>query len=184
MRSTKGMIKFFLGLLAFALLILQIGCGGKDASKSDSINTGSSIGIPIDQRNQPPLEGPIISPSGNIIEPGMVTETGHTLPLDVLALRKKRERDSLAEQGEDEVIPSAPDWDSDSRDRFEEHQVSPDDGHTQNETTIDVDGQTLICGWNHYTNTTLLMGIARSTDGGHSWSDDVLTGHTATSDPR
>ena len=59
----------------------------------------------------------------------------------------------------------------------------PDDGHSQNETSIDVNGQVLVSGWNHYTDSSLLMGVARSADGGHSWSSDVFTGHSVTSDP-
>ncbi|MCA9729709.1 MAG: exo-alpha-sialidase, partial [Candidatus Eisenbacteria bacterium] len=66
---------------------------------------------------------------------------------------------------------------------FEEHRLGPDDGHTQNETSIDVNGSTVIAGWNQYTDGSLDMGVGRSTDGGHTWVSSALGGHVVTSDP-
>ncbi len=41
----------------------------------------------------------------------------------------------------------------------------------------------LVAGWNNYTATTLVMGVGRSTDGGHSWSTFNFGSFSATSDP-
>jgi len=64
-----------------------------------------------------------------------------------------------------------------------EHRLGPDDGHTENETSIDVEGNTVIAGWNQFVNGGLEMGVSRSVDGGQNWTWGVLGGHTVTSDP-
>jgi hypothetical protein len=49
---------------------------------------------------------------------------------------------------------------------------------------IDAVGDTLVTGWNNFTNTGAVMGVAYSHDGGHAWTWDLLTGvGTALSDP-
>jgi hypothetical protein len=40
-----------------------------------------------------------------------------------------------------------------------------------------------VAGWNNYTDTSLVMGVARSTDGGHTWASDLFSGHSVMSDP-
>ncbi len=67
---------------------------------------------------------------------------------------------------------------------FEEHRVSPDDGHTQNETAIDTDQNTVVAAFHTYTDTALLIALARSIDGGHVWQGSVVSGsHTNLTDP-
>jgi hypothetical protein len=138
---------------------------------------GSTHGFSHQGEAQPELVGPILSPSGRLITPGTADDLGYVLPLDIL--RKRPERLAPAptrseiERRRAEAAPSG----------FEEHRLGPDDGHTQNETTIDVEGDVLVAGWNNYTDNTLLMGVARSTDGGHSWISDLLGDHDVTSDP-
>jgi hypothetical protein len=62
--------------------------------------------------------------------------------------------------------------------------LGADDGHTKNETSIAVDGDTLLAGWNNYTDGGgLVMGVARSIDGGDTWTSSTLAGHTFLSDP-
>ena len=64
-----------------------------------------------------------------------------------------------------------------------EHRLGPDDGHTENETSIDAEGSTVVAGWNQFVDGSLDMGVARSTDAGQTWSWSALGGHTVTSDP-
>lgn len=118
------------------------------------------------------------APGGRIVSAGTRDALGYTLPLDVArekpqrALGPRPSRDAIA------VARAAA-----KSSAFPEVRLSADDGHTQNETSIAVHEDTLVAGWNHYTDTTLLMGVARSTDGGLSWTSNVITGHSAMSDP-
>lgn len=66
---------------------------------------------------------------------------------------------------------------------IEDQRLGPDDGHTENETSIDAAGNTIIAGWNQYVASTLVMGLGRSTDGGETWTSGTLQGHTVMSDP-
>ncbi|MDM7917097.1 MAG: sialidase family protein, partial [Candidatus Eisenbacteria bacterium] len=67
---------------------------------------------------------------------------------------------------------------------IEEHRVSPDDGHTQNETAIDTDGETVLAAFHRFGNNTLVLGVARSLDGGHTWDGAEVSGsHTVLTDP-
>ncbi|HWN83242.1 MAG TPA: hypothetical protein VNM87_14190, partial [Candidatus Udaeobacter sp.] len=67
---------------------------------------------------------------------------------------------------------------------FEEHRVSADDGHTQNETAIAALDDTVIAAFHSYGAPNLVFGVARSIDGGHAWQHQFVTGfHTNVSDP-
>jgi hypothetical protein len=66
---------------------------------------------------------------------------------------------------------------------FEEIRLGPDDGHTQNETSIDAVSDTVVTGWNNYTATGLVMGAGRSIDAGQTWTFSLFSGHTNMSDP-
>ena len=140
---------------------------------------GSIIGIDADTGPAPKLEDPIQTPSGRWVVPGSIDEKGYTLPLDVKRPRPPR---PLPPRPTSEEIAArradAP------RGIFTEVRLGPDDGHTQNETSIDAEGSTIVCGYNSFTNSSLVMGYSRSTDGGENWTDGVLGGgHTLTSDP-
>lgn len=121
---------------------------------------------------------PLRTPSGRLVRPGERDDSGWVLPLDVRrprtpALRPAPPRVEDRLRARELAGPSL----------FPEHRLGLDDGHTQNETSIDARDGTLIAGWNNYTDTTLVMGVGRSTDGGDSWTSDLFGGHTTMSDP-
>jgi hypothetical protein len=154
------------------MAVLLAGCSGSESPET-------TAGFVTLKKTQPPRDEPVRSPSGRIIPDRTIDQYGYVLPLDVL-------------HGSVDSNPSAP---RPSRDQieatreglregdFEEHRLGPDDGHTQNETSIAVDGDILVAGWNNYDDTTLLMGVARSTDGGHNWASGTLGDHDVMSDP-
>ena len=138
---------------------------------------GGALGVEPRGWVAPEPTEPLRAPSGRIVAPGTHDQLGWVLPLDVRRERPPRHTDE---------IETAPPPRSPVRPRgvpFEEHRLGPDDGHTQNETTIDAAGDTLVAGWNSYTNDSLVMGVARSTDGGHTWANDLFSGHSVMSDP-
>ena len=119
-----------------------------------------------------------ISPSGQVIEDGTVDADGYVLPLDIRrpkAARPEVERpsslriDALRRLARGSAFP--------------ETRLGPDDGHTENETSIDADGATVVAGWNQFTDASLLQGVARSADSGATWNSQELGGHTTMSDP-
>ena len=113
------------------------------------------------------------SPRGRTVVEGEVDEGGWTLPLDVVRPRPPRPPATAPEPRPASVGGPYP-----------ETRIGPDDGHTQNETSIAVDGSTLVAGWNSFTASTLQMGVARSGDGGDTWDPfELFTGHTTMSDP-
>ncbi len=118
------------------------------------------------------------TPSGRRIVPGTVDELGYVLPLDVrrpALLRPATLRPRRAEIDRQRAIAG------DSS--FAEQRLGPDGGHTQNETSIDVAGDTLVAGWNQFTDSGLVMGAGRSIDGGESWTWELFDGHDVMSDP-
>jgi len=137
-------------------------------------DTGA-IGFAPDATGQPPLEGPVRSPSGAWITPGTRDAEGYVLPLDVRALRPKTSPRPEA--------PGLGTTNGAARGIFEETRLGPDDGHTQNETSIEAVSDTLVAGWNSYVAAGLVMGAARSVDAGQSWSFSLFAGHTNMSDP-
>ncbi len=128
-----------------------------------------------------------VTPSGRRIVAGTVDELGYVLPLDVRRLAPPR-------PPVDRPVRADIDWRrtpvGGSRRAggaqvkgWPEQRLGPDDGHTQNETSIDVDGATLVAGWNQFTDSALVMGAGRSTDGGDSWTWELFGGHNVMSDP-
>jgi len=118
---------------------------------------------------------PSVSPSGRRVPRGTLDSLGYVLPLDVRRPRPETPRPPRP------IAPLSSRHASVSE--FEEQRLSAADGHTQNETVVDVDGDTLIAGWNNYTETSLVMGVSRSTDGGATWTSGLIAGHDAMSDP-
>ncbi len=126
----------------------------------------------------PEPAGVLVSPAGRLVVRGTADELGYVLPLDVKrpaapkigAPRPPREK----LQRRRRVVKSS---------SFPEQRLGPDDGHTHNETSIDVDGDTLMAGWNQFTGSGLVMGVGRSIDRAQSWTWDQLGGHTTMSDP-
>ena len=130
----------------------------------------------------PEPAGVLVSPAGRRVVRGAVDGLGYVLPLDVrrppapkigaarptpkgIAGRRKLARD-LAKLS-----------------AFPEHRLGPDDGHTQNETSIAIDGDTLVVGWNQFTDSSAVMGVGRSIDRAQSWGWELFGGHTTMSDP-
>ncbi|MCP4248664.1 MAG: exo-alpha-sialidase, partial [bacterium] len=66
---------------------------------------------------------------------------------------------------------------------MEEHRLGGDAGHAKSVGVIDGVDDTVAAGGDIYTDASLVMGVARSTDGGHTWTSDLITGHSAMSDP-
>ncbi len=180
---------FCAAALLLCSIVLIIGCDQSETGTSSANRNGSSMSAVVPENtHQPPLPEILISPSGQRIIAGTVADNGAVLPLDVLALDRSveteqpthstgtRATDKVRDRGDSQ----AGSWrESD----FEEYRISPLDGHTQNETTIDVMDGTLIAGWNQFTSSSLVMGYARSSDSGHSWVSNTFSGHSMTSDP-
>jgi len=161
------------GFLGMALtLIIATGCGSVDPA-------GDNAGFSWKNKTQPARTDPVASPTGRIVPDGTMDRLGYRLPLDVVF--EDADRPTRRSRSVDRRIKTR--RTEQSRPDFEEHRLGPDDGHTQNETSIAAEGATLIAGWNNYDDTTLLMGVARSTDGGHSWDSSILGGHDGMSDP-
>ena len=119
-----------------------------------------------------------ISPSGQVIKDGTVDDDGYVLPLDIRRPKPPRQTPER---------PSALRIDALRRlakgGAFPETRLGPDDGNSENETSIDADGTTVVAGWNQFTDTTLLQGLGRSTDSGASWSSQTIGDHSVMSDP-
>ena len=169
-------------LSAVLLVLFFLACGSlhrHDPARHEGHHlTGGLDGV--QQVSPVPLEpmGVLIAPNGERVIPGTVDEGGYVLPLDVRRPRPPRVA----------VTPQSPTRIAQRRRKalgspFPERRLGPEDGHTHNETSIDAAGSHLVAGWNQFTDTTLVMGVARSADGGMSWTSDVLTGHNVMSDP-
>jgi hypothetical protein len=177
------------GVLVALATFSGIGCGSRDprdatdrngaAASSPARPSGGQNGFEMahDAAETEP-RGVIVAPGGRRIARGTRDDLGYVLPLDVRrgkaprspGVRPPREAIDRARRGA-------------AKSTFVDTRLGPDDGHTQNETSIAVIGDTLVAGWNNYTDTTLLMGVARSTDGGFSWTSSIIGGHAAMSDP-
>ncbi len=140
--------------------------------------TGAVGLVDVGPAQQEPA-GPSVSPAGRRIVPGTRDWLGYVLPLDVIREQPRREPGTPPPTGP----PDAREPTRGKATQFDEVRLNAADGHTQNETTIAAHADTLVAGWNNYTATTLLMGVARTTDGGVSWTSDVIGGHDAMSDP-
>ena len=124
---------------------------------------------------------PILSPTGRRIRFGEVDKLGYVLPLDVRRPRKEGARpvpptsaEILARRAAGAAIAPL----------FEEHRVSADDGHTQNETAIAAAGDTVVAAFHSYGVAALVFGVARSLDGGHVWQHAFVSGfHNQITDP-
>ena len=119
-----------------------------------------------------------VTPSGRRLVSGSVDDLGYVLPLDVHRPPRPRSpaepparRGQGGEQGGKGGEP------------FVERRLGPDMGHTQNETSIDVAGKTLIAGWNQFADSGLVMGAGRSIDRAESWTWELFSGHDVMSDP-
>lgn len=120
---------------------------------------GTSAGPEVDPLPPEPT-GEITSPSGKVWRFGATDDLGYVLPLDVRRPRPSRPP-GLAQDRE--AILALRGLAESRLDGFEEHRLSPDDGHTQNETAIDTDGETVIAAFHRFTDTSLMLGVSRST---------------------
>jgi hypothetical protein len=118
-------------------------------------------------------------PAGGLVVDGTVDELGWVLPLDVVRAPSPRAA-ALRATG---ALP-APRARPRGPSPFPETRLGPDDGHSENETAIAVDGDTVVAGWNGFVAGGVVMGVARSGDGGATWDQGALgTGFDVTSDP-
>jgi hypothetical protein len=145
-----------------------------------NLGAGPASGLPEPSADLPPEpKGTITSPAGRIWRFGETDELGYVLPLDIRRPRAERplgeppaRAEILVRRAEERAAV------------FEEHRVSVDDGHTQNETAIATDQNTVLAAFHTYTDTALLIAIARSIDGGHNWLTSTVSGsHTNLTDP-
>lgn len=118
------------------------------------------------------------SPAGRRIADGTVDKHGYVLPLDMGRPKVRRPEGERPSAARIEVLRSLA-----GASPFPETRLGPDDGHTQNETSVDAAGSTVVAGWNAFTDSGLVMGVARSANAGQSWTFGVLDGHDVMSDP-
>ena len=162
--------------------VLLGACGG-EASRTPPFHgtgAGGSSGLEelLYQEEEAAPAQVLVSPKGRHIVPGMVDEGGWTLPLDI---RRPRPPRSLPpRQTREEILKARR---SVTAGAFPETRLGPDDGHTQNETSIDAQGPVLVAGWNNFTDSGLVMGAGRSANGGDTWTFELFGGHTTMSDP-
>ena len=157
--------------LSLFVLVLCTACSDRVSSEQ-----GRS-GVRYGDHPMPELPATMTTPSGRVIVPGTVDSLGYRLPLDLPW--PKAEKIPGPHPSREEILARR----TGGSTPFFEVRLGPDDAHTQNETTIDVAGDTLIVGWNNFTDTTLAMGVARSADGGQSWNESLFSEHVVTSDP-
>ena len=176
------MRRLVLLLSIFALTACTTGTTPNEPQGSRTDSTGS-VGLRVMESTPPesaPQEsqGPWTSPDGTLIPDRTVDELGYRLPLDIRRPRAPRAPSSPPARWRwtqaRELAGGSP---------FPEQRLGPDERHTQNETSIDAEGSTLVAGWNQFTDTSLVMGVARSADGGQTWSSELFDGHDAMSDP-
>jgi len=169
-RSSRAGGVVVLGVLGAAILTLPWS-GAPSVSPSGTLAGSAPAREAIGQPDPAPGYR---SPSGEWVATGS-RERGHVLPLDVKGLRPVPRRRAWERPADLSPVPRGG--------GFEEHRLGADDGHTKNETSIAVDGGTVVAGWNNYTAGSLVMGVARSTDGGTTWTSDLIEGHDFLSDP-
>lgn len=162
-----------------ALIFVVLAWGALQAiSPGDETAQGGSIAFsPRGEVATPPPEG-WVSPKGLRVGPEGLEVDGTLLPRDVWRPRPPypaTARPSLGEIAENRRRATG--------EGLVELRLGPDDGHTQNETSIDLSGDTLIAGWNQIQDSGGAMGLARSTDRGQSWAWDVWDLAPVMSDP-
>jgi hypothetical protein len=151
------------------------------APYGDSATThGGASGVPQPGPVPPEPTGTTTSPSGQVWRFGEKDELGYTMPLDVRRPRPVRELPPA--QSREEILSLR---EHERMDVFEEYRLGPDDGHTQNETAIDADGDVILAAYHRFGDGgSLVLGVSRSTDGGHSWTDAAVGDyHTVLTDP-
>ena len=145
---------------------------------SDNTGGGGMDALQVVGPAKPEPEQIFVMANGDRIPWGTKDELGYVLPLDV-----KRSRSARAAR----PAPSLEEI-QDRRRQFNksttsETRLGPNDGHTHNETTIDIDGNTVIGGWNQFNGSSFVMGVGRSTDRGQTWTSSSLSTGSSMSDP-
>ncbi len=130
-------------------------------------------------RFQPEPAATWFTPTGRRIVSGAFDELGYALPIDVY----RRARPTPPVEGPRRQMDRHEDQHGAvARPAFVEQRLGPDDGHTQNKTSIDVAGDTLVAGWNQFTDDGLTVAAGRSVNGARSWTWEVFDGHDVISD--
>ncbi len=146
--------------------------GGPQAS------AGGAVGLVTKGPFPPEPDVVWTTPKGRKIRSGTVDDLGYVLPLDIRRPHPPRLPVEPPAQWEIDALRAAA-----PASAFAEERLGPDDGHTQNETSIDVSGATLVAGWNQLTDSGGVMGVGRSVDGAESWGWELFDGHSAMADP-
>lgn len=155
------------------LASLQAGCPAPRRG-ADGIVAVASEPLQTERRT-PRL---FVAPDGTTVAEGTTDELGWNLPLD------REEDEEETERPDPELLPSPrPATGAALLGTPGETRLGADDAHTQNETAIAIDNSTVVAGWNSFTATGVVMGVARSTNGGDSWSSTSLGGFDVMSDP-
>ncbi len=146
----------------------------------------------------PPAAASWTAPDGTTVVEGTRGDLGYVLPLDIRRPQDHRPAgDRPSAVRTDMLRALANDKGRLSTDlgenrlaeirlaevRLAEVRLGPDDGHTENETSIDAFGSTVVAGWNQFTDGGLLQGVGRSIDGGLTWTSALFGGHSVMSDP-
>ena len=157
---------------------LALGCAAPPGPAAPSSAAAGAAGVLAPAPPNAVAGRTWVSPSGRTVREGDIDPLGWVLPLDVVRARPPRPPNSAPSVPSIPVArqPAGPG-------PFPETRLGPDDGHTQNETSIAVEGSTLVAGWNSFTDSSLTMGAARSHDDGETWEFELFTGHTTMSDP-
>ena len=159
---------------------LALGCAAPPGPAAPSSAAAGAAGVLAPAPPNAVAGRTWVSPSGRTVREGDIDPLGWVLPLDVVRARPPRPPNSAPSVPSIPVArqPAGPG-------PFPETRLGPDDGHTQNETSIAVEGSTLVAGWNSFTDSSLTMGAARSHDDGETlWtSSSSSRGHTTMSDP-
>lgn len=183
--DTSQLSAFLQVQVLLMVAVLTASCGSADRSlhhlaegplaadqETSGLSSLADEGVSMMER------GPWVSPSGEQIVDGQRDALGYVLPLDIRRPRPPRAARERASAVRIDMLRSLG-----TEGAFTETRLGQDDGHTENETTIDASGATVVAGWNQWTDAGFFQGLGRSVDGGQTWTSEVLGGHSVMSDP-
>lgn len=174
-------LRYRLSILTLSTAVALItACSSSDPSLRPANVSGLEAGtlgqVPKDVPPSP--GGSWMSPGGEIVVDGQRDANGYVLPLDIRRPRAPREERQRPSRVRIEMLRALQ-----GPGPFPEVRLGQDDGHTENETSIDALGSTVVAGWNQWTDDSLQQGVGRSGDAGLTWTTSVLGGHSVMSDP-
>lgn len=158
-------------------LTVFLGCGSAEPPEPKLRPAGDMAGSHEGAESQSQsASNPVAYPTR--VDPAILRgtrdEKGYLLPLDVRRPKARRPAGEPPSRGRIETLRAL--RSQGGANAIPERRLGPDNGHTQNETSIDADGMTVVAGWNQFTDAGLFQGIGRSEDGGDTWTWQVLGG--------